>query len=416
MKPDPNKIKAVKQFPVPKTTKNIKQFLGLVGYYRRFIRNMAARAKPLTRLLQKDVPFNWTRECQAAFKSLRDAICTEPILQYPDFTKPFIITTDSSDFAVGAILSQGTIGSDLPIAFASKKLGDAEINYSVTEKELLACVFGVKTFRPYVFGMEFTMVTDHHSLVWLHNVKDPSSRLMRWKVKLEEYNYSIEYKPGRKNSNADALSRNPVESPCNESVKLDSWGLEETRVSADPSSLTDSAEESEETLVNYVRIMSAFASSSLYGSTNEERQVPCGDDSLLSTPNGVSPPARRESDPADAGCTRNTRCDTLETRLGETDGRAEARLTANSRGGDVYVLQSDPQDDETPGNAQAATDSPFPSLLFLESKDHLHFRKDHVAHFVTKDEPQSTQISQNLLAKKRFDPSIVTNTQTRSGS
>lgn len=138
VKPDLDKVRAVKQFPVPKTKKNVKQFLGLVGYYRRFIQNMAKIAKPLTRLLKQDVPFCWTSGAQIAFETLRDIICLEPLLQFPNFSQPFFVTTDASNFAVGAILSQGSIGKDLPIAYASRTLNDAEINYSTVEKELLA--------------------------------------------------------------------------------------------------------------------------------------------------------------------------------------------------------------------------------------------------------------------------------------
>lgn len=152
VKPDPGKVLAVMQFPIPKSRKSVKQFLGLVGYYRKFIPNMAKIAKPLTSLLKKDTPFRWTSEIQRSFEQLRDIICSEPLLQYPDFTKPFLVTTDSSDYAVGAVLSQGEVGSDLPISYASRTLNGAETNYSAIEKELLAVLFGVEHFRPYLYG------------------------------------------------------------------------------------------------------------------------------------------------------------------------------------------------------------------------------------------------------------------------
>lgn len=211
VKPDPGKIRAVKQFPVPKTKKNIKQFLGLVGYYRRFILNMAKIAKPLTKLLKQDIPFCWTSGAQVAFETLRDIICLEPLLQFPNFSQPFLVTTDASNFAVGAILSQGSIGKDLPIAYASRTLNDAETNYSTIEKELLAVLYAVEYFRPYLYGQQFTLVTDHRPLVWLHSAKDPTSKIMRWRIRLNEYDYNIVYKPGKINANADALSRNPVD-------------------------------------------------------------------------------------------------------------------------------------------------------------------------------------------------------------
>ena len=122
-------------------------------------------------------------------------------LQYPDFTQPFVITTDASGYALGAISSQGPIGENLPIAYMSRTLKTAEVNYSSTEKELLAIIFAVKQFQPYVFGRKFILVTDHRPLIWLHNLKDPASRLARWKIWLSEYGYDNQYKP---------LSRNPV--------------------------------------------------------------------------------------------------------------------------------------------------------------------------------------------------------------
>ena len=208
VKPDPQKIEAVKSFPIPQKKRNIKQFLGLIGYYRRFIPYFAKIAKPLTALLKKNVDFNWRPEHQKSFEILRDKLCCEPLLQYPDFNKPFVVTTDASDFALGAVLSQGPIGRDLPISYASRTLQSAEVNYSTTEKELLAIVFAVKHFRPYLYGHKFILVTHHRPLIWLNNLKDPVSRLARWRIKLSDHDYEIVYKKGIANSNADALSRN----------------------------------------------------------------------------------------------------------------------------------------------------------------------------------------------------------------
>jgi len=128
-------------------------------------------------------------------------------LRYPDYTRKFILTTDASNECVGAILSQGEIGKDHLIAFASRSLNKAVRNYSTTEKELLAIVWGVRYFRPYLYGTKFTIVTDHKPLTWIVSVKDPGSRLLRWRIKLEEYQYEIVFKKGVTNTNADALSR-----------------------------------------------------------------------------------------------------------------------------------------------------------------------------------------------------------------
>jgi len=207
VKPDPTKISCVRDHPVPRNPTEIKQFLGLSGYYRRFIEKYSQIAKPMTTLLKKGQPFEWTTECQTAFETLVQRLVTAPILQYPNFEEPFILTTDASQYAIGSILSQGEIGHDLPIAYASRTLNKAEQNYSTTEKELLSIIWSVKHFRPYLLGRRFRIYTDHQPLTWLFNVKDPGSRLMRWRLKLAEYQYEVIYKPGIINTNADALSR-----------------------------------------------------------------------------------------------------------------------------------------------------------------------------------------------------------------
>ena len=216
--PNPEKIKAIKCYPAPKNEKQIKQFLGLIGYYRRFIKNFSELAKPLTKLLKKDIPFTWGNEQNQSFETFRKILTTSPILQYPNFEEKFILTTDASNYAIGAVLSQGPIGKDLPIAYASRTLDKAEEKYSTIEKELLAIFWAVNHFRPYLYGREFTLITDHKPLTWLKDHKNPNSRLFRWKLRLEEYNYSIQYKPGKINNNADALSRNPV-MITNQSIK-----------------------------------------------------------------------------------------------------------------------------------------------------------------------------------------------------
>lgn len=210
VKPNPDKIKAVTEYPVPKSPKDIKSFLGLVSYYRRFIPEFSQTAKPLTNLLKKDTAFIWENQHQLAFEILKRKLTSAPLLIYPDFTKPFILTCDASNYAVGAVLSQGQIGKDRPVAFASRTLNKSECNYSTTEKELLAILYGCKTFRPYLYGNKFQIVTDHRPLKWLFNHKDPGSKLQRWRLKLEEYEYEIVYRKGKLNSAADALSRYPV--------------------------------------------------------------------------------------------------------------------------------------------------------------------------------------------------------------
>jgi hypothetical protein len=210
VKPDPKKVEAVVRFPIPEKEKDIKAFLGLTGYYRKFIPHFSTIAKPLTTLLTKETLWRWTPEEQVSFDLLKSKLTEFPILQYPDFQKPFILTTDASGYGLGAVLSQGAIGKDRPIAYASRTLNPAELNYSTVEKECLAIVWACKHFRPYLLGRKFQIFTDHKGLTWIFNVKDPSSRLLRWKLLLAEYDYEIKYKPGKQNANADGLSRYPV--------------------------------------------------------------------------------------------------------------------------------------------------------------------------------------------------------------
>lgn len=212
IKPNPIKLQAVRCFPTPTNKKQIKQFLGLAGYYRKFVKDFSKIAVPLTRLLRKDEDFIFSPACKKAFDQLRNELCsTNVVLQVPDYSKPFILTTDASDYAIGSVLEQlDEQKQRRPVAFVSRTLNPAERNYYTIEKELLAIVWSVKHFRPYLYGRNFKIRTDHQPLTWLFNLKDPSSRLMRWRIKLEEYDYTIEYVQGTSNLVADALSRNPV--------------------------------------------------------------------------------------------------------------------------------------------------------------------------------------------------------------
>lgn len=214
VKPNPKKIAAIQKFPVPKTSRDIKSFLGLIGYYRKFIKNFAHLTKPLTNCLKKNKKVEHTTQFLQSFESCKTLLMNDPVLIHPDFTKPFILTTDASNVAISGILSQGPIGNDLPIAYASRTLNPAETNYSTIERELLAIVWATKYFRPYLYGTRFKIVTDHKPLQWLFSVKEPNSKLIRWRLKLQEYDYEIIYKKGKQNSNADCLSRiqiNPIE-------------------------------------------------------------------------------------------------------------------------------------------------------------------------------------------------------------
>lgn len=200
-------ISAVKTFPIPKNAKQVRSFVGFANYYRQFIQDFAERTKPLTNLTKKNVKFVWSPECQLAMEYLIKQITSSPILQAPDFEKEFILTTDASNFAIGAVLSQGEIGSDKPIAFYSRTLLDAETRYSTIEQEMLAIVASIRHFRVYLLCHRFCIVTDHNPLVYIRSSPNQNGRIMRWRLDLEEYDFYVVHKSGVQNTNADFLSR-----------------------------------------------------------------------------------------------------------------------------------------------------------------------------------------------------------------
>lgn len=207
LKPNPDKVRVISEFPHPKNQTAIKSFLGMLGYYRRFIHDFSGRAAPLTSLLRKNTKFIWSDECEAAFDYFKSVLLNPPILQFPDFSKQFIITCDASKVALSGVLSQGPIGEDLPIAFTSRKLTDAETRYSVSEQEIASVLFSITTFRCYIFGTKFLVYSDNKALQYLFQVKSPSSRLMRWKIALAGYDFQIMHIKGKSNKVADCLSR-----------------------------------------------------------------------------------------------------------------------------------------------------------------------------------------------------------------
>jgi transposase InsO family protein len=164
-------------------------------------------AKPLTSLTRKDQPFTWGPSQQEAFKELKDKLCTTPVLAFPDFSLPFILTTDASKLALGAILSQVQNGEERPIAYASRQTNKAEQSYAATEAEMLAMVWATKHFRCYLHGRKFVARTDNSALTYLRNFADQNSRLLRWSIKLSELHFTVEHRAGTKMAHVDALSR-----------------------------------------------------------------------------------------------------------------------------------------------------------------------------------------------------------------
>lgn len=207
LKPNPSKIEVIRNLRLPTTQKQIKSFLGITGYYRKFVKDYAKIANPMVKYLRKDTKINVNDPCYiAAFEKLKELITSHPILRYPNFNKRFKLITDASNYAIGAVLTQ----EGHPICYASRTLNDHEQKYAPFDKELLAVVWAVKYFRPYIFGKEFDLLTDHQPIKWLHvkhSGKDINPRIQRWLVQLGEYNMKIDYIKGNDNKVADFLSR-----------------------------------------------------------------------------------------------------------------------------------------------------------------------------------------------------------------
>lgn len=205
--PDDTKTEVIEKYPRPTDKEAVKRFVAFCNYYRRFIKNFAEKANSLNKLTRKRSPFVWTDECEDSFQSLKAQLIRPPILQYPDFQKPFVVTVDASNFASGAVLSQEHDGRDLPICFISRSFQKGELNKPIIEKELLAIHFAITYLRPYLYGTKFRVRSDHRPLIYLYNMKNPASKLTRIRLDLEEYDFEIEYIKGKDNVTADALSR-----------------------------------------------------------------------------------------------------------------------------------------------------------------------------------------------------------------
>ncbi|CAA6669115.1 unnamed protein product [Spirodela intermedia] len=204
---DKAKIEVIQNLPLPTTLRDLRSFLGHVGFYRRFIRDFAKVSKPLTTLLCKDKDFFIDKEGERAFEMLKLALIEAPILQSPNWDLPFEIMCDASDYAVGAVLGQRIDKKPTAIWYASKTLAEAQMNYTTTEKELLAVVYALEKFRPYILGSKIFIYTDHAALKYLFSKKEAKPRLIRWVLLLQEFDLEIRDKKGSENSVADHLSR-----------------------------------------------------------------------------------------------------------------------------------------------------------------------------------------------------------------
>ena len=209
----PSKIEAVVSWSTPKSKKELRSFLGLAGYYRRFVKDYAKIARPLHKITGEGVPYVWKEDCDQAFQQLKVTLTTAPVLGYPKHVGRMVLDTDASGEALGAVLSQIQDGHEVVLAYMSKALGEAERNYCITRKELLAVFEACKTWHPYIYGRPVVVRTDNSAVAWAKRIKNPVGQMARWLQVLGTYDLTEVHRPGRIHWNADALSRKPV-SPC----------------------------------------------------------------------------------------------------------------------------------------------------------------------------------------------------------
>jgi hypothetical protein len=200
---DEEKVKAIKDWPTPKSVTEVRSFHGLASFYRRFVRNFSTLAAPLTEVVKKDKGFKWGLEQENAFNLIKEKLCSAPLLILPDFSKTFEIECDASGIGIGAVLMQ----ERRPIAYFSEKLSGAALNYSTYDKELYALVRALETWQHYLWSKEFVIHTDHESLKHLKGQNKLNRRHAKWVEFIEMFPYVIRYKQGKENVVADALSR-----------------------------------------------------------------------------------------------------------------------------------------------------------------------------------------------------------------
>ena len=220
---DPEKIKAVCEWPTPTSASTLHSFLGLCSYYCRFVRGFANIAAPLHRLTEKDKAFVWTHECDVEFHRLKQVMSQAPVLAYPTLEGAFVLDTDASNTGIGAVLSQTQGREERVIAYFSRSLAKSERQYCVTRNELLALVTAVRHFHHYVYGRHFKMRTDHGALRWLMNFKNLEGQTARWIETLGIYDLEVEHRQGQNHGNAHGLSRRPCDncSHCERSEQKD---------------------------------------------------------------------------------------------------------------------------------------------------------------------------------------------------
>ena len=206
---DPEKVKVVQEWPVPRTVKQVRSFVGLLAYYKRFVEGFSEIFKPLFKLCEKNCKFEWTNLCQGAFETSKDNLTSAPVLAYPITGQSYILDTDASQTCVGGVLSQIHEGNEKVIAYMSKTMNTHEVKYCTMRKELLAVVTAVKHWRPYILGHKVLLRTGNAAVSWMKSVKNPTGQVARWLEVIECFELEVQHRPGRLHTNCDALSRVP---------------------------------------------------------------------------------------------------------------------------------------------------------------------------------------------------------------
>lgn len=214
--PDEDNVKKIKDMPAPKTQTEVKSYLGMCSYYRRWIRSYSEIAHALIQLTKQEHDFEWTPECQEAFEKLKSILTGPEIMAYPQDEGEYILDTDASAIAIGGVLSQIQDGRERVIAYGSKMLSRSEKNWCITDRELYAIRYFSEYYRQYLIGRKYVVRSDHQALKWLFSLKEPKNRIARWIEALSEFDFSVEFRSGKRHGNADGLSRcvNPRDCQC----------------------------------------------------------------------------------------------------------------------------------------------------------------------------------------------------------
>ncbi|KAI8519844.1 hypothetical protein Bbelb_031010 [Branchiostoma belcheri] len=278
--PDPDNIAKVQDWPTPSNQTDIRSFLGLASFYRKFVPAFATVAEPLVRLTDKHHTFQWNPACQSAFDTLKHQLTNPPLLAFPDFASDFTLATDASTSGIGAVLTQTHGGTQRVVAYASKTLSRTQRRWSTYDREFWAAVWAIRHFRPYLYGRNFTLLTDHRPLLSCREVPlgdgMAQGRRTRWAIELSTYQFTIKYRPGPTNTDADALSRRPPSPPPdNVDAALDTPNSAEVvvRDTAEPAEVISADDSTEPQLLHDV-VRDARDSANVVSADDQPAPVP----------------------------------------------------------------------------------------------------------------------------------------------